>query len=275
MNDRPRIRRKDPARDAPVRDWSNMFRGPGAPAASSTEAPPAPLPPGRTAPSGVPDASAAPPLPSAFNDEARIGIETAYEVIDQHLREGRLAAQAQAPRDTPGTGPFGVAAPSAMSISSDSIQQVVTQGLRFYSSLMPLWAAFIKSLAAATVVPDASAAAAAGIAPAPLAPAPFPRAAADGRGPVIVEIASTRMARVTIDLPPAANAPNLALGALHPLDPGQPPLLDIALAFDPVANRHVVRIRVPDAQPAGVYSGVIVDRDAGAPRGTITLRIDG
>ena len=271
MNDRPRIRRKDPARDGPVRDWSNMFRGPGATAATapSTDAPPPSSPTGNTSPIGVPDASAAPP---AFDDEARIGIETAYQVIDQHLREGRLAAQAQAPRGTPGTGPSATAPPSATSISSDTIQQVVTQGLRFYSSLTPLWAAFLKSLAASTVVRDVPAAA--GLAPVPLAPSPFPRAAADSLAPVIVEIASARMARVTVDLPPSTGAPNLATGGLLALAPGHAPLTDVALVFDPAANRLVVRIRVPDTQPPGVYSGVIVDRGSAAPRGTITLRID-
>lgn len=28
MSDRPRIRRKDPDRDAPIRSWSNMFEVP-------------------------------------------------------------------------------------------------------------------------------------------------------------------------------------------------------------------------------------------------------
>lgn len=269
MNDRPRIRRMDPARDGPMRDPSNMFRGPGAIAAAPVPgAPQSPSAAKSTAPTGVPDASAAPPT---FNEEARAGIETAYQVIDQHLREGRLAAQAQAPRDTPGSGAFASAPASALSISTESIQEVVTQGIRFYSSLTPLWAAFLKSLAAATLVRDA----AGGTGPALLAPAPMARVVAAGLAPVIVEIASVRMARVTVDLPSSANAPNLAIGGLIASTPGPPPLTEITLAFDPAGNRQVVRIRVPDEQPPGVYSGVIVERESGAARGTVTLRIDG
>jgi hypothetical protein len=262
MSDSPRLRRNDPARDAPVRDLSNIFRAPGA---ASTAAPVSPSPLAGTAPTGVPDASAAPS--AAFNEEARSGIDTAYQVIDQYLREGRLAAQAQAPHGTPGAGPFAATPPSAMSISSDSIQEVITQGLRFYSSLTPLWAAFLKSLAAATVVPAASTGG--------LAPAPLPPTVADSLAPVIVEIASARMVRVTVDVPAHGGAANLAIGGLLAPVPGQAPLTDVALVFDPAANRHVLRIRVPDSQPPGFYSGVVVDRASATPRGTITLRIDG
>jgi hypothetical protein len=35
-----------------------------------------------------------------------------------------------------------------------------------------------------------------------------------------------------------------------------------------------VRIRVPDNQPAGVYNGVIVDKDSGEARGNLTVRIE-
>ena len=38
MSEHPRIRRKDPERSAPIRDWSNMFRSSGGQSASAPSA---------------------------------------------------------------------------------------------------------------------------------------------------------------------------------------------------------------------------------------------
>jgi hypothetical protein len=95
-----------------------------------------------------------------------------------------------------------------------------------------------------------------------------------GAAPISIEIASIRMARVTVDLAPQASATNLATTGLHALEADRPPLDDITFTFDAAANRPIVRIRVPDDQPTGIYNGVIVDKASGDPRGTITVRIE-
>ena len=274
MSDRPHLRRKEPARSAPMRDWSNMFRSSGAAAvAAGADGPGLPAnnaTPGVVANGSAPAVNSEAPA-TTVSDEALRGIETAYQVIDQHLREGRSAAEAHGARDgAAGPAAFIAAAPAGTAAAADSLQEVVTQGLRFYSSLAPFWTALVNSLANATVVREAAAAATAFVPPASAPPA----TATGGAAPAIVEIASTRMARVTVDLPPHADVPNLAIGGLLALAPGPPPLTEVALAIDPALSRIVVRIRVPDGQPPGVYSGVIVDRTCGEPRGTITLRID-
>jgi hypothetical protein len=209
------------------------------------------------------------------SEEARIGIETAYRVIDEHLQEGRRAAQAQSGRDGGArAGAFATANPSGVGMATDSIQEMVAQGIRFYSSLAPLWGSLVNSIANSAVVRDTAAAASA-MSAAPLAPAPLRRdATAMGLAPVIIEITSTRMTRVAVDLAAPVGAANLAIGGLHALEAGKPPLKEIALTTEPGSHRAVVRIRVPEIQPAGVYTGVIVDRESGEPRGTITLRID-
>jgi hypothetical protein len=275
MSDGPRIRRKDPERSAPIRDWSNMFRSPGAPGAA---APSADSPANNSTPDGVasgPSASATLAVHAgAVSDEARVGIETAYRVIDEHLQEGRRAAQAQSGRaDGAGAGAFARAVPAGVGIAADSIQEIIAQGIRFYSSFAPLWISLVNSIANSAGVRDP--AAASGISAAPLAPAPMPRSATEmGAPPMIIEIASARMTRITVDLAPHAGPANLAIGGLHALEAEKPPLKEIALTVEPGSNCAVVRIRVPEHQPAGVYSGVIVDRESGEPRGTMTLRID-
>lgn len=273
MSDHPRIKREDPARSAPIRDWSNMFRS------ADAQGPPAPSPgpaaDGARMYDSVPNGSAngsatvsTPAAPAAsLSEEARVGIETAYRVIDEHLQEGRRAAQEQGGA---GPGSFATAGPAGVVIGADSIQEIVAQGIRFYSSLAPLWVGLVKAIANSAGAPDT---AAAGIATPSLAPAPMPRTAAATSAPIIVEIASSRMTRITVDLAPSAIMTQLAIGSLQALEPEKPPLKEISLTTDAGSRRAVVRIRVSENQP-GVYSGVIVERDSGEPRGTITLRIE-
>ena len=99
MRNSQRIRRKNPDRDAPIRNWSNMFQGPSATGASA--------PNGNGAASerlsdesiddgmaiGASSGSAIANDP--VSEEARDGVEIAYRVIDEHLQEGRRAAQAR------------------------------------------------------------------------------------------------------------------------------------------------------------------------------------
>jgi hypothetical protein len=158
-----------------------------------------------------------------------------------------------------------------VTIAAESIQEILAQGIRFYSSFAPLWVSLVKSIANSAAAGDN---AAAGIAAPPLARAPMPPSAPATAAPIIVEIASTRMTRITVDLAPAASMTHLAIGGLQALEPEKPALKEISLATDAASHRTLVRIRVQDNQPPGVYRGVIVDPDSGEPRGTITLRID-
>jgi hypothetical protein len=280
MNDRPRVRRKDPERSAPIRDWSNVLRSPGTQEASARSADPVAVGSRESnfTSDGSANGSAAMRAPEAeaatVSEEARAGIEVAYRVIDEHLQEGRLAAQAQNGRGAggdAGLAAFATAGGPGVGIAADSIQEMVTQGIRFYSSLAPLWAGLINSIAHAAGMRDA---AADGVSAAPLAPPPMPRSAiAMSAAPVIVEIASTRMTRVTVNLVSHAGESNLAIGGLLALEPEKPPLKEIVFALEAGSGRTVVRIRVPESQPAGVYSGVIVDGESGEARGTMTLKI--
>lgn len=281
MSDCPRTRRKDPDRDTPIRSWSNMFRSPAVASASA--------PNGNGSAMGVssdesvtagvaigPVSVSSASAPDPVSEEARQGVESAYRVIDEHLQEGRRAAQARiddAHATASGASNMAAVDPAGMKIASESVQEMITQGVRFYSSLAPLWANFVNSVAvsAGALNPSYGNAPAA----APLAPAPIPRSAhTTGGAPISIEIASARMTRVTIDLAPQAIAANLATTVLHAIEPDRPPLKDVTFTIDAPANRPVVRIRVPDNQPAGVYNGVIVDKDSGDARGTLTVRIE-
>jgi len=280
MSDRPRIRREDPNREGPVRNWSNLYRSAGQTAASkpSANGAPAPVDTNQLTTEGVAAESAPGGVSVALEpvgDEARAGIESAYRVVDEHLQEGRRAAQAHS-SGTATTAPGAFATPPTGSpgaaLAAESIQEMIAQGIRFYSSLAPLWASIVNAIASSA---NASNPAQAGMpVAAPLSPPPLARGGViTATSPVTIELASTRMTRVTVDFFPHVKATGLTTSGLHAIEADRPPLKDITFAIDS-HSRPVVRIRVPDHQPAGLYNGVIVDTDSGEPRGTITLRIE-
>jgi hypothetical protein len=279
MSDRPRIRREDPDRAAPVRDWANLFRSATSPSPPSTNGSVKRGPTDEMTVAGAangPASASDPAAPGSISEEAQIAIENAYRVVDEHLQEGRRAAQSRKDEARmSATGAFPAASVNAAGIglAAENIQEIVAQGIRFYSTLAPLWTSVVHSFATAATA--ASSPDDAGLAAAPLARPPMPgsktRMVAD---PIIIELASARMTRVTIDLVPHLDPTKLATSGLHSIVPDCPSIKDLTFIVDSHSNRPVVRIRVPDGQPVGSYNGVIVDADSGDPRGTIAVRIE-
>jgi hypothetical protein len=81
---------------------------------------------------------------------------------------------------------------------------------------------------------------------------------------------------VQIQLDLQTNSDRLALVSLglRAVDPKKPVLT--AVSFIPAKNQHrgELRIAIPDTQPAGIYSGVIVDRLTAQTRGTLKVQVD-
>jgi hypothetical protein len=276
MSDRPRLRRKDPAREGPVRDWSNLYQNAAARVATK------PVANGMTAPpradelmaetrAAQPASAGTAAAPEPVSDEARAEIESAYRVVDEHLEEGRRAAEAFSSGTAamaPGAFASSATGPAGVTLAAESIQEMVTQGIRFYSSLAPLWASIVNSIAntASSANPTPAVA--------PLSPPPLAHSASVVfAAPFTIELASARMTRVTINLSSHSSATGFSTSGLHAIESGLPPLTDIAFIVNS-HSRPVVRIRVPDDQPAGVYNGVIADAASGDPCGTISLRIE-
>src|SRR5271163_2944097 len=91
--------------------------------------------------------------------------------------------------------------------------------------------------------------------------------------PVSIEVASRRPVQVSVDLRPNSEAKSLVALGLHSVDSRKPTLSDIRFVHDEAAGRIGLRIGVPESQPPGTYSGVIVNRDNGETRGTLSIRI--
>ena len=135
----------------------------------------------------------------------------------------------------------------------------------FQSELVPLWIDLLGSLAKN----DFSS-----------GPSPGIRNGAATHGtsrpsdPVVIELRSKGPVRATFEARSSAPAAALATAGLHALEAGKPALADIALLPDESGRWAKVSITVPDEQPSGRYTGVIVDRVTGEVRGTLTIEIE-
>jgi hypothetical protein len=236
MSDRERLRREDPARTGPYRSWSTLF------------GPPAPGEPGRGPSTGE---GPAPGPGGEWSDVVSRGVELGYRVLEEQVRQGQRVAEQMA------TQSYG---PSAMARET---QEIGERLLRSSADALALWFELLTSVFGRgdvfrSLAPDARRAAGTTGLPA---------------SRVSVEVASVRPARVTVDLQPGAAGRRLVVHGLRAMDAAIPPLTDVAFDADPSGEIVGVRVRVPDDLPPGVYAGVVLDRETGEPRGTLSVRI--
>ena len=105
---------------------------------------------------------------------------------------------------------------------------------------------------------------------------PEPRYGADavqrGRSAAVrIEVMSSQPNHVVVDLKALPPRVSLSVPPLRALNNGKPELHDIR--FDTESDRYVLRVRIPDAQPAGLYSGTIIDTRSGEPCGTLAIQV--
>jgi hypothetical protein len=111
MSDRKRLHRADPARIAPVRNFSKLYSGSDS-ADGANPAKPAQSGASRKVRSAGPLAE---------------GVELAYSVIDKYVAEGRRTAEGISDK------PYTTRAPN------DNLQDILERILRFQSEVLPLW----------------------------------------------------------------------------------------------------------------------------------------
>ena len=238
MNDRKRHHRDNPARIGPVRNFSKLYSKSNSVSGSG---------PAKAAqPDAPPNATSGSPLAG--------GVELAYSVIEKHIAEGRRAAEGFSNQ------PYTTRAPN------DTLQVLVERMLRFQSEMIPLW---IETLATLIKVDPSRN----GHAQAPdIRPRSNEEQNSDTMA-VSIEVVSRRPVQVSVELRPNSESQSLVALGLSSVDQGKPVLKDISLVPDEVAGRVKVRLRIPENQPPGTYSGVIVNRETGETRGTLSIRI--
>jgi len=238
MSERERLHRQDASRTGPRRDFSFVYRRPAENPKSEEH----------TAVEGEqPRANFSSPTGSA-----RESVELAYQVIQKHIDAGRRAAEdlgenLYKPRS-----------------ASDSFQQVLEKTLSFQAEILPVWLEVIGALSKGSSAAGAF----------------TPGTAADQNGnPTAyaptwtVEVISARPLEVSLDIRPHSQTLALATPGLQSIDNGT--LALTAIDFFPQHNgsRPKVRISIPEGQASGTFSGVVVNREGGEVRGTMSVRI--
>jgi hypothetical protein len=246
VNGPERLHRKDPERTEPVRRWSTLYRAPEAQK-------PHGLPPGAEAPGAEPEREE---KADSWSDVVAEGVAVGYRVIEEQIRQGQRVAEQ-----------FSEASYGPAAMSGD-LREASERMVRYSADLVALWLDFVNS----TVANGDLLRGLSGV----LQPGgPTPRTAAEPAATTnfAVEISSTRAVRVSLELKPGSAARALAAHALRALEEDKPALADVACEGSRDGGLVTVRLRVPDGQPAGLYTGVIADRQTGEPVGTLSARL--
>ncbi|MCP3144096.1 hypothetical protein [Pyxidicoccus xibeiensis] len=266
METEERVKKEDPARTQPIRDWWTAFGYPGrfgvrGPFEPRTPPPDAPPPPAES--------------PSPEDPVAR-GVEQGYRVIEEYLRQGQEAARKV-------WAPYLGGMPR-----EDELQQRMSLMFQSASDFARVWLELMGGAARPSAAPRPPASGAAGPfvvgaaparAPPPEAPSPPVASTAPTPAPVAtpgtftVELESGPRFEVSVELRPRAAGLPLRVHALCATGPDAPPLTHVSLEWIPDEARVVVRLRIPEGHPPGTYSGVVVDARTGLPQGTVYVRL--
>jgi hypothetical protein len=232
---RKRITRPKPERSAPLRDFSTILREEGPPASDTDK-------------SGAADQNA---RNDTLTDAVAQGARLGYSVIQEQLQQGRRVAQqwTQLARGGEG-GP------------DNDITRLVQRVLHFSTDL----GALLADLAEAAMRKQNGDGARGDAARA--GKEPTADAGKNGAGTQIcIDIEAPGRSVVMLDLNENAVDARLAVPGLYALDGQSAPLT--AISFEPQA----LQVKIPGDQPAGTYTGVVVDRATNQPRGTLSIRL--
>jgi hypothetical protein len=164
-----------------------------------------------------------------------------YRVIEEYLQQGRRTAEALGP--LPGAAAAGEASFQALSA------RLLRDGLTWLEQLAKM---------SATPAHESAPPRAAGV------------AGIAAPGGFRVRASCAAALEVDLRLEPGVEGRPLAVHDLRSSVAEHPPLADPALTR---AERWELSLRVPDAQPPGLYTGIVYDLRDGAICGTLAVRV--
>jgi hypothetical protein len=235
-----RLHRTDPERSGPIRDAATYLR----------DAPPGDAGPASSQTADTPESAVA------------HGVRLGYKVIEEQIMQGQQLAQ-RLGKATGKPGATGAADATAL------IERV----LNLYKDVGALCIDAVEAVARSSAIRTGLARASEAIkAPTGLADVLSPSAPAAGVR-YSVEVASRRRLQVTLDLSMRAGQFVPRVLPLHAADVTIPPLTAVSFDLDPALSEPRLQIDVPDTQPAGTYTGVVVDSASNEPRGVVSVRL--
>jgi hypothetical protein len=183
--------------------------------------------------------------PDAAGEEDFVtrGVRMGYRLVEEQMRRGQQVAQEAGTR-------FGS--------SRGDMRELAEHALRFYGDLYTDAALFWLDAATSMTAPVDTASSKSASVPAPGLAVPL-------------DIASSRPTRVTLNLQTGAGRTALRVLTMRSNDASKPPLMDVS--FQAGGELPVLRVRVPNEQPADLYHGVVCDAQSGAVLGTLSVEI--
>jgi hypothetical protein len=178
-------------------------------------------------------------------------VDLGYRVIDEYLRQGQRAARALGDRSPDIAGGLG------------ALPDFYARFSRYASDFAGLW---LEMLGGAGVQPP--------FATSPVQePEPESAPAAAAELPALgVEVRSESATSIELELRPAARFRALAVHDLRSREIGAP-RLRARCETEADTGRVRIVVEVPRDQPAGAYSGLLLDADASVPVGTLSVRV--
>lgn len=243
-----RVKRPEPERTDPIRSgWLSLFGIPTGPSRSDGRSPGA-------------DARGKP----LSSDPVARAVELGYRVVDDYLRQGQqVASRISGARDRSSPLPM------------VDVQDLMTRWFQYTSELTEVWFQLV-GLAASGQMPRGAAG--------PVEPAP--PTTPDGSGSagtaaatpaeparVAVAVQCGRPVEVTLDLRPIPSDATIRVHDLRAVDPDKPRIADVGVERAEDGEGFQLRIRVPDDQPAGTYSGLVLNEATSLPAGSVAVRI--
>jgi len=191
-------------------------------------------------------------------------VELGYNVIEEQLKQGQKAAEQLASGNV-----------DAMQMDGNA-SEMAERIVRFYSDMGALWTEMLQSLTRTGAMRDLIMDSIPGTSWQTGGASTQRNAPTDEhRSEIVVEINSPAPtgARVSVDLKYDKETSSMMMQPLHARDPDKPPLSDVHLIPAEDGWPPTLRVTIPEGQPHGTYSGVILAASTDEPVGTVCLRI--
>lgn len=247
MKKEKRIRRHDPLRTGPIRNWSALLRQSDSWSTNMTNG---------TTQEGFQGGKA-----ESLDDALSRSVELGYKVIEEQIQQGqKLAGQFATGNIDP-------------TLLNGSAADVGGRVLRFYTDIGALWYEMVESMLRKPGMSDLFT----NLMPDTGQPAngAAQNGTANGRSNIHVEIISAvpTGARVSVELHTDCDVEAMLVQSLHAREPEKESLTDVQLLPPSEGWSPTIQLKIPNAQPAGTYSGLILSAATDEPVGTICVHI--
>lgn len=204
--------------------------------------------------------------PAGLDDVVSRAVETGYKVIEEQIQQGQRVAEQLS------QGNIGA------DMVNGNVSEIFERVLRFYSDMGALWFEMLESVvrnpAASQLFENFTGRSGAKVNGHAVNGAGHPAAAAPVSLPIEIVCARPSGARAALDVHPGADLTEITIQSLGSQQPGAPSIEGVRLIAARPGWPATVQITIPDGQPAGIYTGMLLQA-SGEPAGTLCLHLPG